>query len=128
MTIFAILNKKKESIMIKRKEEMETIYPEHVCNGLGSIEKKFVFSTEEMLDKAKMFARITLPDGSSIGEHPHQPEAEIYYILEGEVVVTDNDRQEILHPGDAVFTGNGDRHSVTNASGKPAVLMAVILW
>ena len=114
--------------MIKYKGEMETIYPEHVCNGLNHIEKQFIFSTEEMAGKAKMFARITLPDGSSIGEHPHQPEAEIYYILEGEVVVTDNDRQETLHSGDAVFTGNGDRHSVANVSGKLAVLMAVILW
>ena len=51
---------------------METIYPEHVCNGLNHIEKQFVFSTEEMAGKAKMFARITLPDGSSIGEHPYE--------------------------------------------------------
>ncbi len=114
--------------MIRHQKEMETIYPEHVCNGLNHIEKQFVFSTEEMSGKAKMFARITLPCGSSIGEHPHQPEAEIYYILEGEVVVTDNDRREILHAGDAVFTGNGDRHSVANESNQPAVLMAVILW
>ena len=76
--------------MIKRKDEMEILHQEHACNGMNYIEKQFVFSTDEMSEKAKMFARITLPCGSSIGEHPHQPEAEIYYILKGEITVTDN--------------------------------------
>lgn len=81
--------------MIKRKDEMEILHQEHACNGMNSIEKQFVFSTAEMSDKAKMFARITLPCGSSIGEHPHQPEAEIYYILKGEITVTDNDTRTV---------------------------------
>ena len=114
--------------MIKYQKEMETIRQEHACNGMNHIQKQFVFSTEEMDDKAKMFAKITLPPGSSIGDHPHQPEAEIYYILEGEVTVTDNDERVVLHPGDAMYTGNGNRHSATNETDKEAVMMAVILW
>ena len=114
--------------MIKRKDEMEILHQEHACNGMNSIEKQFVFSTAEMSDKAKMFARITLPCGSSIGEHPHQPEAEIYYVLKGEITVTDNDTRTVLHPGDAIFTGNGDRHSAVNESSEPAEMLAVILW
>ena len=81
----------------------------------------------EMLDKALMFNRIILPVGSSIKTHTHNPEAEIYYILEGEVEVTDNGRNAILHGGDVVFTGNGDSHSIKNIGTADAVFMAVIL-
>ena len=95
--------------MIKLQKEMECIQQEHTCNGNGCIQKQFLFSTEEMEHKAKMCARITLPPGSSIGDHPHQPEAEIYYVLEGEITVTDNDKRVLLHPGDAMYT---DRKSV----------------
>lgn len=114
--------------MIKRKDEMEILHQEHACNGMNYIEKQFVFSTTEMSDKAKMFAKITLPAGSSIGEHPHQPEAEIYYILKGEITVTDNGLRTVLHPGDAIFTGNGDLHSAINESNEDAEMLALILW
>ena len=80
-----------------------------------------------MEGKAKMCARITLPPGSSIGEHPHQPEAEIYYVLDGEITVTDNDERIVLHPGDAMYTGGGNRHSATNESFRNAEMMAIIL-
>ena len=114
--------------MIKLQQEMEHIQQEHACNGNGYIHKQFLFSTEEMEGKAKMCARITLPPGSSIGDHPHQPEAEIYYVLEGEITVTDNDKRVRLHPGDAMFTGGGNRHSATNETDREAVMMAIILW
>ena len=63
--------------MIRFEKEMECLKQEHACNGKGYIHKQFLFSTDEMDGKAKMCARITLPPGSSIGDHPHQPEAEI---------------------------------------------------
>lgn len=114
--------------MIRLQKDMTCIQQEHACNGKGYIHKQFLFSTEEMDGKAKMCARITLPPGNSIGDHPHQPEAEIYYILEGEITVTDNDERMVLHPGDAMYTGGGNRHSATNESDRDAVMMAIILW
>ena len=80
-----------------------------------------------MLNKAYMFNRIIVPVGSSIKEHAHQPDAEIYYILEGEVCVTDNEKEAILHSGDVVFTGNGDTHSIKNIGTTAAIFLAVIL-
>ena len=77
--------------------------------------------------EALMFSRIVIPVGSCIKEHPHNPEAEIYYILEGEVEVTDNGAKAILHGGDVVFTGGGDTHSIKNIGTTDAVFMAVIL-
>lgn len=113
--------------MIKHKHEVETVEVENQGNIAGKIAKEVVLTPAEMLDKAYMFNIINLPSGSRIKEHPHCPDAEIYYVLEGEVVVTDNDRTEVLHAGDVVFTGNGDRHSVSNESGRDAKFLACIL-
>lgn len=113
--------------MIKHKNEMETVTVENTGNIAGVIKKEVILTPAEMLDKAYMFNVIHLPSGSMIKEHPHFPDAEIYYVLEGEVVVTDNDKTEVLHAGDAVFTGNGDRHSVRNESGRDAKFLACIL-
>lgn len=46
---------------------------------------------------------------------------------EGEAIVTDNDTQAVIHAGDVVFTGDGDRHSITNNSGKDIRFLACIL-
>lgn len=113
--------------MIRYKQNIPQQVVENKGNIEGRIVKNHVLNPDEMLNKALMFSIIDLPDGSTIKEHSHQPDAEIYYILEGEVCVTDNDQTAILHAGDVVFTGNGDRHSITNKSGKPAKFLACIL-
>ena len=80
-----------------------------------------------MLERASMFNIINLPSGSRIKEHPHIEDAEIYYIMEGEAEVTDNGRTAIMRAGDVMFTGNGDRHSIANHSGKDVRFLACIL-
>jgi Mannose-6-phosphate isomerase len=112
--------------MIKRKSEIEIQIVENKGNIQGIIEKHVILTPEQMSNKALMFAMIELPSGSKIKEHEHFPDAEIYYLLEGEAVVTDNDKTEVLHAGDVVFTGNGDRHSIENRSGIAVKFMAVI--
>ncbi|MBR3938464.1 MAG: cupin domain-containing protein [Bacteroidales bacterium] len=113
--------------MIKLKNEIETIKVENSGNIEGTIYKEMVLTPTEMMDKALMFSRIVIPAGSCIKEHPHNPEAEIYYILEGEVEVADNGSKATLHSGDVVFTGGGDTHSIKNIGTTNAVFMAVIL-
>ena len=113
--------------MIKLKKDMETLRVENTGNVEGVILKEQTLTPVEMLNKALMFNKITIPVGSKIKEHPHCDDAEIYYILEGEVEVTDNGAKAILHGGDVVFTGGGDTHSIKNIGTTDAVFMAVIL-
>lgn len=113
--------------MIKYKKDIAMTVVEDSGNIEGRITKDIILTPEEMLDKAIMFNVITLPSGSKIKEHSHQPDAEIYYMLEGEALVTDNDTQAVIHAGDVVFTGKGDRHSITNKSGKDIRFLACIL-
>lgn len=117
----------KPKIMIRYKQDIAQQRVENQGNIEGRIDKDIVLTPAEMLDKALMFNIINLPSGSKIKEHAHQPDAEIYYILEGEVEVTDNEEVAVLHAGDVVFTGNGDRHSIANHSGQNARFLACIL-
>jgi mannose-6-phosphate isomerase-like protein (cupin superfamily) len=113
--------------MVKYKKDMETIMVENTGNIEGKIAKEVILTPQEMLDKALMCNRIILPVGSSIKVHSHNPEAEIYYILEGEVSVVDNEQEVVLGVGDVVFTGNGDKHGIKNIGTSDAVFLAVIL-
>ncbi len=113
--------------MIKYKKNIGVTVVENSGNIEGRISKDIILTPKEMLDKALMFNVITLPSGSRIKEHSHLPDAEIYNMLEGEAIVTDNDTQAVIHAGDVVFTGNGDRHSISNNSGKDIRFLACIL-
>ncbi|MEG1555739.1 MAG: cupin domain-containing protein [Bacteroidales bacterium] len=113
--------------MIVRKEKMEILEVEKAAGGKGVITKMMILKPEEMLNKSRLCAKITLPPGSSIGEHLHQPDAEIYYILKGEATVTDNEVCTSLYPGDVLFTGNGNRHSIENRTLEKVEFLAIIL-
>ena len=113
--------------MIKYKKDIAMTVVENSGNIEGRISKNIILTPEEMLDKALMFNVITLPSGSRIKEHAHMLDAEIYYLLEGEAIVTDNDTQAVIHAGDVVFTGNGDKHGISNNSGKDIRFLACIL-
>ncbi|MBR4582587.1 MAG: cupin domain-containing protein [Bacteroidales bacterium] len=113
--------------MIRRKEDAEVIIAENVAGGNAKIYKNMMVNASEMLGMGRMVARVVLPSGSSIGEHAHVDDAELYYILKGEATVTDNDKTEILHAGDAVFTGGGARHSIANMTSEDVEFLAVII-
>ena len=113
--------------MIKNSKDIRVETVENSGNIEGRISKNIILTPAEMLERASMFNIITLPSGSSIKEHLHIEDAEIYYILEGEAEVTDNGRTAIMHAGDVMFTGNGNRHSIANHSGKDVSFLACIL-
>ena len=113
--------------MIKNSQDIRVETVENSGNIEGRINKNIILTPAEMLERASMFNIITLPSGSRIKEHPHIEDAEIYYILEGEAEVTDNDKTAVMRAGDVMFTGNGGRHSIANHSGKDVRFLACIL-
>lgn len=75
----------------------------------------------------KLYARVTLQCGCSIGYHEHHGESETYYILAGEGVYTDNQTIRTVKPGDVTFTPGGCGHAIANAKDEALVFMALIL-
>lgn len=113
-------------VMIKEKDEIKIQVVENSGNIAGRIAKHHILTPEEMGGRALMFARIDLPAGSMIKDHDHAEDAEAYYILEGELTATDNEKTQVLHPGDVLFTADGNRHSIENRTDKPGAFLAVI--
>ena len=112
--------------MIKKSSEMEKDIREQMRGGKGSVEISHIFKQDELNGKCRLFARITLNKGCSIGLHEHNNEEEIFYILKGKALVEDNGLKQELSAGDAVLTG-GASHSIENIGDEPLVIMGVIL-
>ena len=113
--------------MIKLTSERAKSVVSNLRGGKGDLGKEDIFLPDEAQDKLRLCAVLTIPDGCSVGEHTHGPDAEIYFILSGSLQVTDNGITKDLSPGDAVFTGGGTAHSVVNVSGKDATMLAIII-
>ncbi|MDR0929390.1 MAG: cupin domain-containing protein [Oscillospiraceae bacterium] len=75
----------------------------------------------------RLFARVTLPPGASIGAHTHTGEAEVFYFIAGEGLVTDDGETVPVQAGDAMTTPSGHSHSVQNTGTVDLVLIAAII-
>lgn len=58
---------------------------------------------------------LTLYPGSSIGEHPHTGDDEIYFVVSGSGVMVVNGEDQVVGPGAAVLTLSGSSHGLRNA-------------
>nr|WP_122011914.1 cupin domain-containing protein [Maliibacterium massiliense] len=101
---------------------------EHMRGGKGTVTVSHIIPKgKHMPPNCRLFARITVPAGASIGLHEHVDETEIFHCIAGEVIVSDGGQHIRLTPGDSVSTGGGASHSVENISGQDAVLLATII-
>ena len=75
----------------------------------------------------RLYARITLKPGSSIGKHSHEGETEIFTFLNGAGKVDDDGLPVNVRPGFVMSTGNGRSHSVENTGDEDLVFLACIV-
>lgn len=113
--------------MIKRNGSYEVQVREKMRGGKGSVKVEQFWKPEEMTAKSRLFAKLTLEPGASIGYHDHPAEDEVYLVLRGRGVVTDSGVATEVGPGDTVLTGNGGGHSVEAIGSEPLEILAVIM-
>lgn len=113
--------------MIKRMSEMKAEIREQMRGGTGSVELIHILNKEEIKGKVRLFAKIVLNPGCSIGLHEHVDEEEAYYILKGKGMVTDNGKSSLVQAGDVVLTGDGASHSIENTGEEPLEFIAVVM-
>ena len=82
---------------------------------------------EEMQTPVRMFARLVLNPGCSIGWHVHENEEEIYYVLRGRAAVNDNGANLFVSEGDSTITRSGEGHSIACAGDEPLVVLACVV-
>ncbi|HEX2255124.1 MAG TPA: cupin domain-containing protein [Afifellaceae bacterium] len=67
------------------------------------------------------------PGASSALRHWHESEDELVYLLEGEVVLVEDEGETVLRPGDAAGfkAGVANGHHLVNRSDRPAVYLEI---
>lgn len=114
--------------MVKDASRMEREVRERMRGGSGAVEILHLFKEGELRSgKARLFARLRLAKGSSIGWHEHANEEEIFYVLSGRGLLSEEGGQKEIGPGDAALTGGGAGHAIENPWDEPLELLAVIL-
>lgn len=101
-----------------------------LAGGKGLTTVHHIVSGEELKGAGKMYAKVVVPPGGSIGWHRHTGETEPYYILEGRGIFVDHDgsRTEV-GPGDCCIIENDQCHAIENASScLDLVFMALIYY
>lgn len=115
--------------MIRRKDECKKELREHMRDGKGTVEiTNFIQSPEEMNDKGRMFSRITLKPGCSIGFHVHETDSELFYFLSGTAEYNDNGEIRQVEAGDVTICPAGTGHGVENNSEETVEMIAVIVY
>lgn len=100
---------------------------EGMRGGKGHVIIEELLGEDEFRGKARLYAKVTLERGCSIGYHEHHNESETYYILSGEGSYNDNGESRAVKAGDVTFTPDGTGHGIENTGSDDLVLMALIL-
>ncbi len=106
---------------------MNTEIREHMRGGDGQVVLKHILEEDQMNDKCRLYAEITLAPGCSIGYHEHQNECETFYILQGIGTYNDNGTERTVQPGEVTRCPDGTSHGIKNNGDKDLVFMALIL-
>ena len=112
--------------MLKHAADMPVENREHMRGGEGTVRLTAAFEKEEYSSPLRLFSRITLPAGASIGYHVHENEEEFFYFLSGEGEMDDNGTRVPVCAGDATVTRSGQGHALFNTGKEPLELVAVI--
>lgn len=99
---------------------------ERMRGGEGSVLIRHLLAGDALPPGCRLYARITLQPGCSIGEHMHEGEAEVFHILSGHAEMLESGQSVRMEPGDTCITRNAS-HSIRCAGDKPVEFMATIM-
>lgn len=60
-----------------------------------------------------------------VQEHVHKVQEQVYYVLEGEGILTLDDERHLMEPNDYVYVPPGVRHSFTNTGTQGLVFLVI---
>ena len=114
-------------MIIKKSQCTPDVRPNMKGGDGEAIVTEFVTS-KELNEKGRLFGKIRLEPGSSIGYHVHEGESELFYVLEG--VATYNDNGEVYEAtaGDTLVVSSGNGHSIATRGTEPLEVIALIVY
>lgn len=113
--------------MIKKDGEYRVDVRKEMRGGEGEVVIEHLWAPkDELKANTRLFARLTVKPGCSIGYHIHDQEEEVFYLVQGQAEADDNGTKVVLKAGDSILTGGGAGHAIKNIGNENLVIMAVI--
>ena len=87
---------------------------------------------ENNLDKFENFKGLNrfmighIPTGGSVGEHVHETNSEVIYVISGNGYVIYDGQREELHKGSVHYCPKGHKHTMVNDHEEDLVYFAVV--
>lgn len=113
--------------MIRTKEEVSVREVTNAMGGKGTICFHDWLLPEEAYDHGRLFSKLVIPPGCSIGVHIHRDEFEAFYVLAGTATVTDGDEVIQVEEGGMNLCRKDSTHGVENCTDKDLILLALIM-
>lgn len=100
---------------------------DHLGGGKKQARVYHIVDKEKLGGVGRMYARVVLEPGASVGWHKHSGETEPYYILKGHADFIDNDGTKTkVGPGDICTIEDNQFHSIENNYDEDMEMMALI--
>ena len=113
---------------ITRNGDYKVELRENMRSGEGTVKITNLVSNDDLCGKGRLFGKITLEPGCSIGYHVHETDCEIFHILSGSATYNDNGNETVVKAGDTTVTPTGSGHSIANNTNEPCEIVALIIY
>jgi quercetin dioxygenase-like cupin family protein len=114
--------------MIQKHAELTVDVHKEFKGGKGRISMEHFLDPRNSGGAGRLFCKIVIPPGASLGIHRHEGECELVYILKGEALVNDNGTEVKLGPGDVNFCRDGEMHGIENIGAGDLESVAIVLF
>ncbi len=108
-----------------RRYAKETMHD--VCGGKGQVDFDHWLEDADKSPNMNMCATVYVHPGSSVGDHQHTGETEVYRIYAGNGKYNDNGDIVEITPGDVLFCYDGQIHGIENTGDEMLVFDAIII-
>ncbi|MDR1489836.1 MAG: cupin domain-containing protein [Desulfovibrio sp.] len=114
--------------MLQKHDDLKVVVARELRGGKGDATQEHFLDERQANGAGRLFCKFTLPPGASIGVHQHVGDSEVYYMLKGKALLTDNGNPVEIGPGDAHFCQDGDTHGIENIGDADLEFIALILY
>ncbi len=113
--------------MLLRKNDLPKVTVENPRGGSGHLDRWDAIKEAIPCRNLSMMSVVELAPGSSIGNHQHVGNFEVYFIASGTGVVNDNGVEHAVAAGDLLLTQDGENHGITNTGSDTLRFLGFIL-